>query len=220
MDLNNRPIWLFPAIAGVIAVLLGAVVILTSQDTGQPGEPGRAAPVRMSGEAQIGGTFTLVNHLGETVTNTDFEGRPMLIYFGFTYCPDICPTSLQVMAAALDRLPEADQNEFQTLLISVDPERDTPDSLAQYVVSPAFPSNLTGLTGTEEQVREAARAYRVYYRRVEDDGTLAEYTMDHSSLIYLMGRDGEFVEVFPHQATPDQISSRLQQFLEENPGSS
>jgi len=220
MELNKRPIWLFPAIAAIIAVLLGAVLILTSQGTTQPGEAGRAAPVRMSGEAQIGGPFTLVNHEGETVTQADFEGRPMLIYFGFTYCPDICPTSLQVMAAALDRLPEEDRAEFQSLLISVDPERDTPASLAQYVNSPAFPENLIGLTGTEDQIRNAARAYRVYYRRVEDDGTLAEYTMDHSSLIYLMGRGGEFIEVFPHQATPAQISSRLQQFLEENPGSS
>ena len=123
----------------------------------------------------------------------------------------------EVMAAAMDRLSEAERAQFQPLLITVDPERDTPEALATYVDSPAFPENLLGLTGTEEQIRDAARAYRVYYRRVEDDGTLAEYTMDHSSLIYLMGRNGDFVEVFPHQATPDQIASRLQQFLETNP---
>jgi len=220
MDLNNRPIWLFPVIAAGLAAVLGAILILSSGGAPEVGGDGRAAPVRMSGEAQIGGPFTLVDHTGATVTNADYAGQAMLIYFGFTYCPDICPTSLQVMAAAMDQLSAEQQAEFQPLLISVDPERDTPESLALYVDSPAFPANLVGLTGTEEQIRDTARAYRVYYRRVEDDGTLADYTMDHSSLIYLMDREGGFVEVFPHQATPAQIASRLQQFLEENPGQS
>ncbi|WP_440958547.1 SCO family protein [Oceanicaulis sp. LC35] len=217
MDLKNRPIWLFPVIAAVIAGIAGGALIWLSAQTGQGSNGSGAAPVRMSGEADIGGPFTLVDHTGRTVTDETFAGRPMLIYFGFTYCPDICPTSLQVMAAAMDRLTPEQRAEFQPLLITVDPERDTPEALAAYVNSPAFPESLLGLTGSEDQIREAARAYRVYYRRVDDDGTLAEYTMDHSSLIYLMGRDGEFVEVFPHQATPDQIASRLQQFLENNP---
>ena len=217
MDLKNRPIWLFPAIAALLAGLAGAFLIWLSSQSGPGDNPTGAAPIRMSGQADIGGPFTLVDQTGRTVTEETFAGRPMLIYFGFTYCPDICPTSLQVMTAALDRLSEEDRAQFQPLLITVDPERDTPEALASYVNSPAFPENLLGLTGSEEQIRDAARAYRVYYRRVEDDGTLAEYTMDHSSLIYLMGRDGEFVEVFPHQATPDQIASRLQQFLETNP---
>lgn len=217
MDLKNRPIWLFPAIAAILAGIAGAALIWLSGQSGPGSNPTGAAPVRMSGEADIGGPFTLVDQTGRTVTEETFAGRPMLIYFGFTYCPDICPTSLQVMAAALDRLTPEQRAEFQPLLITVDPERDTPEALASYVSSPAFPDNLLGLTGSEEQIRDAARAYRVYYRRVDDDGTLAEYTMDHSSLIYLMGREGEFVEVFPHQATPDQIASRLQQFLENNP---
>ena len=220
MNLNKRPIWLFPAIAAGVAAVLGGVLILGASGTQSTGVSGQAAPVRMSGEAQIGGEFTLITHQGEVVTQADFVGRPMLIYFGFTYCADICPTSLQVMAAALNRLPEAERTEFQPLLISVDSERDTPELLAQYVDSPAFPDNLMGLTGSEDQIRQAARAYRVYYRRIEDDGTMADYTMDHSSLIYLMDREGSFVEVFPHQSSPDQIASRLQQFLQENPGHS
>jgi cytochrome oxidase Cu insertion factor (SCO1/SenC/PrrC family) len=150
---SNRPIWLFPAIATAVAIGLGAALLIASNGRESVGGDGRAAPVRMSGEAQIGGPFTLVNHLGETVTEADFLGRPMLIYFGFTYCPDICPTSLQVLAAALDRLPEDQRDQFQTLLISVDPERDTPDSLAQYVDSPAFPANLMGLTGRRASAR-------------------------------------------------------------------
>ncbi len=217
MDLKNRPIWLFPAIAAILAGVAAVAILTFSPGAGTGANTTGAAPVRMSGQADIGGPFTLVDHTGRTVTEETFAGRPTLIYFGFTYCPDICPTSLQVMAAALDRLTPEQRAQFQPLLITVDPERDTPEALAAYVQSPAFPDNLLGLTGSEEQIREAARAYRVYYARVEDDGTLAEYTMDHSSLIYLMGRNGEFVEVFPHQATPDQIASRLQQFLETNP---
>lgn len=217
MDLKNRPIWLFPAIAAILAGVAAVAILTLSPGAVTGANTTGAAPVRMSGQADIGGPFTLVDHTGRTVTEETFAGRPTLIYFGFTYCPDICPTSLQVMAAALDRLTPEQRAQFQPLLITVDPERDTPEALAAYVQSPAFPDNLLGLTGSEEQIREAARAYRVYYARVEDDGTLAEYTMDHSSLIYLMGRNGEFVEVFPHQATPDQIASRLQQFLETNP---
>ncbi len=139
----------------------------------------------------------------------------MLIYFGFTYCPDVCPMSLQVMAAALDRLEPQARAEFQTLLISVDPERDTPELLAQYVTSEAFPEGLMGLTGTPEQVRRAADAYRVFFRRSEQDSSMAEYLIDHSSIIYLMDRDGQFVEVFPHSTPPETIAQRLQRFLEE-----
>jgi protein SCO1/2 len=216
MDLNNRPVWLLPALSAAAALVLAAILVSTL--LGARSEPGSGpAPMRVSGEAQIGGPFTLINQDGETVTEETFRGKAMLIYFGFTYCPDICPTSLQVMKAALDQLPEDDRAAFQPLLISVDPERDTPELLAQYIDSAAFPDGLMGLTGSEEQVRAAARAYRVFYARVEDDGVSTEYTVDHSSLIYLMGPDGSFVDVFPHATTPDQMAARLQRFLQDNP---
>jgi len=139
----------------------------------------------------------------------------MLVYFGFTYCPDICPMSLQVMASALDQLDEEKAALFQPVLISVDPERDTPQSLAAYVQSPAFPDGLIGLTGTPEQVRAAADAYRVYYAKVEDDNTVAEYLVDHSSIIYLMDSQGKFVEVFAHGTDPATIAARLERFIDE-----
>jgi len=217
MNLNNRPIWFFPVIAAGLAAVLGGVLIISLSSTPEAGGYDHAAPVRVSGEAQIGGPFTLVDHTGAVVTQADYKGKAMLIYFGFAYCPDICPTSLQVMAEALDQLTEEQRVQFQPLLISVDPERDTPQSLARYVDSPVFPANLIGLTGSEEQVRQVASAYRVYYRRFEDEDTLAAYTMDHSSLIYLMGRDGRFLEVFSPQATPAELASGFQRFLEENP---
>lgn len=164
----------------------------------------------------IGGPFELVDHHGNTVTEADFAGRPMLIYFGFTYCPDACPMSLQIMAAALDLLDAPARAEFQPILISVDPERDTPDVLSQYVTSEALPEGLTGLTGTPEQVRRAASAYRVFYRRSEQDSSMAEYLIDHSSIIYLMDRQGRLVELFPHNTPPERIAQRLQRFLEED----
>ncbi|MGX6649058.1 SCO family protein [Maricaulaceae bacterium MS644] len=217
--MSNRPVWLFPAIALGAAVILGgalaAAVVSRSGDAGP-----RSGAVRVSGEAQIGGPFTLVNQDGETVTNETYRGKAMLIYFGFTYCPDVCPLSLQVMDAALARLDEDQRAAFQPILITVDPERDTPQALADYVRADAFPEGLVGLTGSAEQVREAARAYRVFYARIEDDGVSSAYTVDHSSLIFLMDQDGAFADVFPHGTSPDQLASRLQQFLEENPAQS
>lgn len=216
MNLKNRPVWLFPALSLVFALILGAVIVsvqLAARDDARSGP----APMRVSGEARIGGPFTLVNQDGETVTEADFRGKPMLIYFGFTYCPDICPASLQVMNAALNQLEPQARDQFQPILISLDPQRDTPEALAQYVSSQSFPDGLTGLTGTLEQVREAAAAYRVYFTQVEDDSLTADYTVDHSSMIYLMGPQGEFVDIFPHATPPGQIAARLQQFLEDNP---
>ncbi|MEQ8403871.1 MAG: SCO family protein [Oceanicaulis sp.] len=217
--MTQRPVWLLPAIALTIAVILGAVLASAVISRGGS-DTMRTGGVRVSGEAQIGGPFTLVNQDGETVTDETYRGKAMLIYFGFTYCPDICPMSLQVMDAALDQLNEEQRAAFQPLLISVDPERDTPDSLKAYVQSDAFPEGLQGLTGTQEQVRAAARAYRVFYARIEDDGVSSDYTVDHSSLIFLMDENGEFADVFPHGTSPDRIASRLQQFLEENRGQS
>ena len=212
MDLKNRPIWLLPAIAAVVS-LIGVFTLLALRD-GQPGAMGPGA-VRTSGEATIGGPFELVAHTGAAMSEADFLGRPMLVYFGFTYCPDICPMSLQVMASALDRLEPEDAALFQPVLISVDPERDTPESLAAYVESPAFPEGLIGLTGTPEQVRAAADAYRVYYVKVEDDNTVADYLIDHSSIIYLMDSQGKFVEVFVHGTEPATIAARLERFIDE-----
>lgn len=208
-----RPlIWLLIAAPATLMVVFFALV-LTRPGTGAPQQAG----VRVSGEANIGGPFSLVDHTGRPVTDADFRGKAMLIYFGYTYCPDICPFSLQVMAAALDRLEPEARARIQPLLITVDPERDTVEQLAQYVDSPAFPDNLIGLTGTEAQIAEAASAYRVVYRRA---GEGDDYLMDHSSIVYLMGTDGAFVDVFTHGTDPAAMAARLQDFLEEEGASS
>jgi protein SCO1/2 len=193
-------------------LVFGILVVMDARPQQQQGE------VVSSGRADIGGPFTLVDHTGATVTEADFAGRPMLIYFGFTYCPDICPFSLQVMAAALDQLTEDQRAQFQPVLITIDPERDTPEQLALYISSAAFPDTLVGLTGSPEQIAAVAAEYRVIYRRALEEGAPEDtYTMDHTSLIYLMDRQGEFHSVYAHGTPPDQLAAGLQDFLEESP---
>jgi len=113
-----------------------------------------------SGRASIGGDFTLINQDGVTVTQDDFRGKAMLIYFGYAYCPDVCPTALQVMGSAMQSIGDK-ANNFQSVLITIDPDRDTPELLAQYVSSNGFPDGLIGLTGTKEQIATAAKAFSV-----------------------------------------------------------
>lgn len=209
----QRP-WIWMLIAAP-AVMMTVFFALMLTDEREP----RPAPVRTSGEAQIGGTFELVDHTGRAVTDADFRGRPMLIYFGYTYCPDVCPFSLQQMAVALDRLDADERARIQPVLITVDPERDTVEQLAQYVTSPSFPDGLIGLTGTQEQIAHVAQAYIVAYRRA-DDGASSDYLMDHTSILYLMDSQGEFVDLFTHGSEPAAIAARLKDFLEEEDASS
>ena len=161
----------------------------------------------------VGGPFELTAHTGQRMTDTDFRGRYMLIYFGFTYCPDVCPTELGKMGRALDLLAEqgVDTSPIQPLFITVDPERDTPEAMARYV--DLFHPDMIGLTGTPEEIAGAARAYRVYYDRVVDDGSAVEYLMDHSSIIYLMDRDGLYLKHFTLTDTENSIAGALAPLL-------
>jgi protein SCO1/2 len=140
------------------------------------------------GGLRVGGPFTLIDQQGRTVSDTTFRGRWMLVYFGYTYCPDVCPTELQTVAAALHRLGP-DAASIVPLFITIDPERDTPAVLADYVK--LFDDRLIGLTGTPAQIRDVAAAYKVYYAKVTPEGA-KDYLMDHSSFLYLMGPDGSF----------------------------
>ncbi len=169
-----------------------------------------AAGVKVVGQALIGGPFALTDHTGKRVTDQDFRGRYTLVLFGFTFCPDICPSALQVMSAALDRLgPKADR--FVPILITVDPERDTPMQLASYVQS--FHSRLVGLTGTPAEIEAVVKAYRVYVRKVADPKSTAGYSIDHTSLIYVMGPDGAYVTHFAHTTNADVMAERLAKLL-------
>ncbi len=160
----------------------------------------------------VGGPFTLVNHKGETVTEKDFLGKYMLVFFGYTYCPDVCPTALSDMAAVLDMLGEEKAQKVVPVFISVDPARDTPEHLAEYVSF--FHPRTVGLTGTEEQIKAVAREYRVYYRKNDPAGNdPQDYLVDHTSIIYLMGPDGKLVTHFSHGTDPKAMAERIGQLL-------
>ncbi len=158
---------------------------------------------------EIGGPISLISSTGARVTEADFKGQPTLIYFGFTYCPDVCPMTLTTVAAAYRKLPESVAPP-QTLLISVDPARDTPEALATYVANKAFPAGLQGLTGTEAEIRAAADVFKADYSRVDQPDSMAEYTMDHTSLLYLMDENWQLKTFFTHQDTADTIAECLQ----------
>ncbi|MBF0563555.1 MAG: SCO family protein [Alphaproteobacteria bacterium] len=160
-------------------------------------------------EVKIGGSFTLVDANGKAVTDADFRGRFMLVYFGYTFCPDLCPTSLQSMAQAITLLGDKGA-KVVPVFITIDPERDTPEHMKSYVA--AFGPSMVGLSGTKEQTAAAASAYRVYFARVEgENGT--PYLMDHSSIIYLMGPNGKFVTHFGHGVTPEAMAEKIRTYL-------
>lgn len=159
----------------------------------------------------IGGPFELLDQTGRTRTQADLVGKFSLIYFGFTYCPDACPTALLAMAEALDQLgPLA--AKIQPVFVSVDPERDTVAQMAAYVA--AVDERLWGLTGSPEQIAKAAKAYRVFYRKVTPPGT-AEYLVDHTSLVYVMGPNGAYRAHFTHETTPERMVQILRPLLAE-----
>ena len=169
----------------------------------------RVSPATISGEALIGGPFELTDQDGNKVTDQTYKGKLMLIYFGFTFCPDACPTALGVMSAALDKLDVAAERVVP-MLITVDPERDTPPVLKDYVSN--FHPRMVGLTGTPEQVAQAAKAYRVFYQKASG-ATAGDYLMDHTLLIYLMDGEGKYLKHFTPDATPDQIADEIRKHL-------
>jgi cytochrome oxidase Cu insertion factor (SCO1/SenC/PrrC family) len=157
--------------------------------------------VKMTGTPLIGGPFHLVDEDGRARSDADFRGKLMLIYFGYSFCPDLCPTTLAIMGQALDKLgPQAAQ--VAPLFITIDPERDTPEHLKGYAEQ--FGPGIVALTGKPEDIAEAAHAYKVYYRKAETKEG-APYLMDHSSVVYLMDRDGRYLANFGPDATPDDI---------------
>jgi protein SCO1/2 len=193
-----------------LGVSLGGLIALLALPDARERLVQAFAPVAGVGKAQVGGPFSLVDHTGKRVTDKDFRGRFLLVYFGFTHCPDICPTGLQVMAAALDQIgPKAER--ITPVFITLDPERDKPAELAEYVKS--FHPRLVGLTGSDAEIADVARAYRVFYKKAKDEKSTAGYTVDHTSILYLMDTKGEFVAHFTHATAVDGIVSRLQRVL-------
>ena len=162
--------------------------------------------IRTSGKALIGGPFEMIDHNGKTVTDKDFKGKYMLVYFGYTFCPDVCPTELQVMTGALEQLGDKAKN-IQPVFVSVDPKRDVPDVMKEYVSN--FYPGMIGLTGSDAQVAKMAKLYRVYFAKAAEKGDVENYAMDHSSIMYLMSPNGDFVKHFPYGTDAEKLAKNI-----------
>jgi protein SCO1/2 len=196
MDRALRPLVIFAAFVGSLAV--GLLVMMWAMG----GLKNVAAP------AAIGGPFQLVDQAGQTVSEQNLKGKPTLIFFGFTHCPDVCPTSLFEISEVLKAMG-SDADKVNAWFVSVDPERDTAAAMKDYLSS--FDPHLKGLTGDPAAVAKVLSAYRVYARKVPlKDG---DYTMDHTALIYLMDRDGHFVAPFNLKRTPEEAAKDLKRYL-------
>ena len=194
------PVVLIVILAGVLGWLVFGWV---------PDEGGHRALAGKSGPQ--GGGFTLESAQGE-VSLSDFRGKVVLLYFGYTWCPDVCPTSLSMLAQALTQMSEAELEQVQGLFVSVDPARDTPDRLAEY--TDYFHPKIIGATGSKEEVAEVAEQYGVAYRKVESDSA-SGYLVDHSSFTYIIGPDGDLVTRLGHGTPPGEILKAVRPLLND-----
>jgi protein SCO1/2 len=202
------------SVALIGTLILGAVVAVVIGQVRQDASADPFATCRSStvigGADTIGGPFTLISETGETVTDADVITEPSLLYFGYTFCPDVCPLDTVRNAEAVDIL-DANGYRTQPVFITVDPNRDTPDVVDDFTAN--IHERMLGLTGTPEQTDAAADAYRVYYRS-QDDGEDPYYLVDHSAFTYLVLPEHGFVEFFPREATPAEMAEGVQCFID------
>jgi cytochrome oxidase Cu insertion factor (SCO1/SenC/PrrC family) len=195
---------------GLTCLLLGGFVPARAENAGEPSAAALIAAL-LEGREPIGGPFDLLDHGGQRRTDADFRGKFVLLYFGYTHCPDVCPTELQSLSLALDLLGPAGDS-VQPLFITIDPERDTPSHLADYVT--AFHPRLVALTGPGPAVRKVALAYKVYFAR-SGAAHRDDYALDHTGFIYLVGKDGRYLGFLPPGSSPEQIVEVVRPRLEQ-----
>lgn len=205
--MTRRLKWILALLIVFVVFDAAALTIVLSMQRSRVAVVGK---VVRSGEAAIGGPFVLTSNTGQTVTDQTYRGKWMAIYFGYTFCPDACPTALSNMSIALQKLG-TDADKLQPLFITVDPKRDTREVMAAYLQS--FDRRFVGLVGTLAQTDAAAKTYKVYFERHEDGGD--NYLVDHSAYFYLMGPDGEFVDVIEGVTPGDQMAEKLRQLINE-----
>lgn len=201
------------AAVALVAWLVSAWSGAAPAQTSSPRSAAELMDAVMWNREPIGGPFQLIDQSGKPRSDRDFRGKLLLVYFGFTSCPDICPTDLQAIGLAMDQLGSA-ADGVQPLFITVDPERDTAAHLAEYV--PMFHPRLIGLTGSARAVGAAADAYRVYYRRVVFEKNAADYTVDHSAFVYLVDREGKYLGFFPPGTPADRMAEMIRPHLDSN----
>lgn len=169
----------------------------------------KAPTAAENSRALIGGEFSLTNHKGEPVTDKDFLGKYMIVYFGYTFCPDVCPMDLQIMADAMRFLPSEELEQVNPVFVTIDPERDTVDVMAEYVSY--FHDDMIGLTGTNEQVDAIKKAYRVYAAKADDS---PDYLVDHTSYTYFMDKEGALLKHFNHGEDPEAMANTISSLIE------
>ena len=191
-----------------IAALLLVAVVTVALVGGPRTSPLGARDGKENLVSAIGGPFTMVDDEGKTVTEAAFKDKPTVMFFGFTHCPDVCPTTLFELAGLIEKLgPQADKLNYA--FVSVDPERDTPQVLHDYIAS--FDSRIVGLTGSESQMEKMAKEYRVYYQKVPTDA--GSYTMDHTATVYLMGPDNKLAGTIDYQESEDVALQKLKNLI-------
>ena len=204
----RRSVLLFGGLCLVVAAVLAVTTLVVTSGRDRATTGGNA--VSSTGQPSVGGPFALVDQDGRPVDQTILDGKWTLVFFGFTWCPDYCPTTLAALKATQDRLGDR-ADALQIVFISVDPERDRPQVLKDYLSSDGFPEGVIGLTGTPAQVRATADAYRAYYQKV---GEGEAYTMDHSLTVYLMGPDGKFRNALGGDLGPDRSAEVIRRAME------
>ncbi|MGH1479279.1 MAG: SCO family protein [Geminicoccales bacterium] len=194
----------------VVACLLSLVAIAGTLLSNFITSSSYVTPPQTTGRALIGGPFTLTDHSGARVSEQTFAGQFTLIFFGYTYCPDVCPTELQTMTDALGLLGQKAER-VTPIFVTVDPERDTVEQMASYVAN--FHSRLVGLTGTEQDIRDMAKTFRIYYAKAENYDPGTDYLMSHSSIVYLMGPTNEFLTHFSHGTNAREMADGIEKHL-------
>ncbi|HAK97848.1 MAG: hypothetical protein CBE09_00995 [Rhizobiales bacterium TMED249] len=198
MRLSSKLRFTLLAAIALLALVLGylvAALISPSPPLSQPTQT-----------LSLDGSFNLIDEAGQPVTQDSYEGKFKLVYFGFTYCPDVCPMQLEVVSHALD-IAKISPEWLTTLFITLDPERDTPEDMKIYTDN--FHKSIIGLTGSLEQIQQAAKAYKVYFQKVADPETTGGYTVDHSSIVFLMGPDNTYKQHFTHRDSAEDIAGKI-----------
>ena len=201
----------------VLIAITSVQLWITKDRTTQKKEIELTAP---QAELQIGGTFTLIDQMGKTVHDTDFNGRVMLVFFGFTHCPDECPATVLMFSKMMELLGDkADQ--VVPIFISVDPQRDTPEVMKNFLSN--FDKRIIGLTGTPEQIKKVGEAYKIYYAKTDmsgepvatdkKDAKTTDYAIDHSAYIYMMGKDGKYLRIYPYNITEQELVRAVGRYL-------
>jgi len=205
--------WRGPALLAAILAVAGAAYFYLRDDV--PAESNRAGAARlmnelMSGKGSVGGPFTLTDQDGGRRSLSDFRGKLVLLYFGFTYCPDVCPTDLMAVGNLVRSLgPEGDQ--LQPVFVTLDPERDTRDILRAYATS--FHTRFISPSGTEDEIRRVATSYKVFFEKVRPPGT-GTYFIDHSAYVFLLDRDGRFITLFPPGTPQERMAVMVREQLQ------